>query len=239
MREKYGVDAPGVIRALALFGGAAAILIWPARAWLGQSAANVVTAVLAAYAVVFWTQCVWMLYSSAVGKHRLWLRTLDALSLHGDERVLEVGPGRGAVLVAAARRVPDGHLVGVDIWREQDQSGNGRDALIANARSAGVAERVEVLDGDMRQLPFPAGEFDVTLASLAIHNLPADDQAGAVTEMLRVLKPGGRLVIIDFRGGARYAAVLRAAGAERVQLSGRRWSMHPPVRVVTATAPHV
>jgi arsenite methyltransferase len=77
----------------------------------------------------------------------------------------------------------------------------------------------------------------VVLASQAVHNVPAADRAGAIREVLRVLVPGGRLVILDFQGTEGYAAVLRAAGAVDVRRSGRRWSLHPPVRVVTAAAP--
>jgi arsenite methyltransferase len=131
--------------------------------------------------------------------------------------------------------MPAGRLVGVDIWRAQDQSGNGSQALLANARAAGVADRVEALDGDMRKLPFPAGSFDLALAGLAIHNLPPGDRAGAVAELLRVVRPGGRIVILDFQGTSGYAGTLREGGAADVRASRRHWSMHPPVRIVTAT----
>jgi arsenite methyltransferase len=50
-----------------------------------------------------------------------------------------------------------------------------------------------------------------------------------------VVKPGGRVVILDFQGTSGYAEALRRAGAGEVQTSGLCWSMHPPVRVVTAT----
>ncbi len=236
MREKYGVDAPGVTRTFAILGTVAVLAIWPARAAL-QSWSVVVTVILALAAAMFWTQCCWMLFSSLVAKRRLWRRTLESLALRGDERVLEVGPGRGAVLLTAARHLPGGHLVGIDIWRAQDQSGNGRDALLANARSAGVADRVEVVDGDMRDMPFPDHAFDLALASVAIHNLPPADRGTAVAELLRVLKPGARLVILDFQGTASYLEALRHGGAEKVSISARNWSMHPPVRVITASAP--
>jgi len=236
MRERYGIDAPGIVRMFGVLGMVLAVLSAASfaltAAWWGAALGTL----LGLSALTFLVQCGWMLYSSLIGKRRLWRRTLDGLRPRGDEEVLEVGPGRGAVLVTAARMMQAGHLVGVDIWRAQDQSGNGADALLANARAAGVAGRVEALDGDMRKLPFPEDSFDLALAGLAIHNLPPGDRAGAVGELLRVVRPGGRIVILDFQATAGYAATLGDGGAD-VQVSGRHWSMHPPVRIVTATVP--
>lgn len=235
MRERYGIDAPGVVRIFALLGVVLAVLVYAAYALLDGWLRVVVVALLAIYLVDLWVQFGWMLHSSLVGKRRFWARELDRLELRGDERVLEVGPGRGAVLVSVAKRLPRGRAVGVDIWRQQDQSGNGPEALRHNARVAGVEDRIDVRDGDMRALPCADGEFDVVVASYAIHNLPAADQARAVAEIVRVLKPAGRVVIMDFRGTALYADVLRQSGAHGVRRSGLRWQLHPPVRVVTAS----
>ncbi|WP_163511558.1 class I SAM-dependent methyltransferase [Fodinicola acaciae] len=235
MRERYGIDAPGVVRAFALLGAAVTVLVVVAYALLDGWLRVVVVTLLGIYMVDCWVQLGWMLHSSLAGKRRFWARELDRLGLRGDERVLEVGPGRGAVLVQVAKRLPRGRAVGVDIWRQQDQSGNGPEALLSNARIAGVEDRIDVRDGDMRALPCEDGEFDVVVASFAIHNLPAGDQARAVAEIVRVLKPGGRVVIMDFRGTAHYADVLRRSGARSVRRSRLRWQLHPPVRVVTAS----
>ncbi|MFF5295966.1 class I SAM-dependent methyltransferase [Paractinoplanes globisporus] len=236
MREKYGIDAPGVVRTFAALGVVLTVVSGFVYALANAWWAYVIATVLLLTALTLLTQSLWMVYSSLVGKRRVWERALADLPLRGDERVIEVGPGRGAVLVTAARRIPSGRLAGVDIWRPQDQSGNGREALLANARAAGVADRVDAHDGDMRQLPFPDNDFDLALASLAIHNLPPADRAGAVTELARVVRPGGHIVILDFEATAGYADALRAAGASDVRVSGLHWSMHPPTRVVTAEA---
>jgi arsenite methyltransferase len=237
MMERYGVDAPRVVAVLGVLGLLCAVAALVVGVLLGGVVGAVLAGLLALWAAVFWVQTAWSVLGSLLGKRREWRRLLDGLALAGDERVLEVGPGTGPVLVEVARRVPFGRAVGVDLWRPGDQAGNSRAALVANAAAAGVGERVEVLDGDMRALPFADGTFDVVLASQAVHNLPAADRAGAVREVLRVLAPGGRLVILDFQATEEYATVLRAAGAADVRRSGRHWTMHPPVRVVTAAAP--
>jgi cyclopropane fatty-acyl-phospholipid synthase-like methyltransferase len=74
-----------------------------------------------------------MVWSSKVGKLRERERLLDAVPWRGDETVLDVGCGRGLLLTAAARRIPDGKVIGVDIWQEVDQSGNRPEATWANA----------------------------------------------------------------------------------------------------------
>src|SRR4051812_10840144 len=127
MRERYGIDAPGIVRMFAVLGAVLALLsaasFARAAAWWGAALGSL----FGLSALTFLVQCGWMLYGSLVGKRRLWSRTLRGLRPRGDERVLEVGPGRGAVLITAARLMQAGHLVGVDIWRAQDQSGNGAD----------------------------------------------------------------------------------------------------------------
>src|SRR5699024_7150603 len=94
-----------------------------------------------------------------------------ALPMMLKEKVLEVGCGRGLVLNAAAQRLTTGKAVGIDLWNERDQSGNHPDATRKNAAIEGVAEKVEIITGDARHIPFANNTFDVVVSSLAIHNI--------------------------------------------------------------------
>jgi len=186
-RPRYGVDAAPFPAVLATAG--AACFLAAARRRTGGTALAATGTVLLANAGVY-------LHTTLRGKLRIWERELDRVGLHGDEQLLDLGCGRGAVLIAAARRLPEGRAVGADLWT-RDQSGNSQDVTLANAAAAGVAGRVEVHTADMTALPFPDGSFDVVTSAMAIHNIPSPGRYRAVDEAMRVLRPGGQLLIAD------------------------------------------
>ncbi|MFI9244005.1 class I SAM-dependent methyltransferase [Streptomyces sp. NPDC053086] len=186
---RYGVDAPPLP---ALLGAAGtACLLAAGRRGPGRKTMATAGTVLLANTGIY-------LHTTLHGKRRVWRRELDNARLKGDERLLDLGCGRGAVLIEAARRLPRGRAVGVDLW-SKDQSGNRPEATLANAAAAGVADRVDVHTADMTALPFADGSFDIVTSALAIHNIPSSQgRYRAVDEAMRVLRPGGHLLIADF-----------------------------------------
>ncbi|MBB1157405.1 MULTISPECIES: class I SAM-dependent methyltransferase [Amycolatopsis] len=179
-----------------------------------------------------------MLHSSLRGKRRAREQQLDRLALRGDEVVLDLGCGSGLLLIGVAARLTTGRATGIDLWRTRDQAGSDRKTCLENAVRTGVADKIELVDGDMAKLPFPSGSFDLVTGCLSVHNLHPDSRrAECVSEAFRVLRPGGRLLLIDFSGTAQYARLAVEAGMTEVGRSGLLGGMFPPCRAVTATKP--
>ncbi|WP_036437488.1 class I SAM-dependent methyltransferase [Mycobacterium sp. URHB0044] len=179
--------------------------------------------------------------TTRVGKFEAWAQILEGLGLRGDETLLDLGCGRGAVLLAAAKLLPEGRAIGVDIWRA-DQTDNSPTNTLANAALEGVADRVEVHTADITDLPFDDDRFDVIVSSLVVHNIPTNaGRAKAISEAARVLRPGGRLVLADLWATRRHVRQLRELGwtdVARRDLGWRMWwGPGMGTHLITATKP--
>jgi SAM-dependent methyltransferase len=240
-RADYGIDAPGVGRAL-FIGGAAAIVAGIVLYLLLNASQSPAAIGLLIWGVSAGCLCLIgaaiMVWSSKVGKFRIRDRLIDSIEWHGNEKVLDVGCGHGLLLIAAAKHLKNGKAIGIDIWSLVDQGNNRPEATIENAEIEGVADRVEVRDGDARHLPFEANSFDVIVSSLVIHNIR--DRAGrdqAIREIARVLKPGGRVAIHDMLHLNDYAQVLRESGASDIHFSEKIFLFSVFTRIVMAHKP--
>lgn len=227
----YGIDAPLVPLLMGL--GVLACIGIAAFAHLPQWWTS--AAILAVILSLF-------LHTTLRGKFVVWSAMLEAQPWRGDEQILDMGCGRGAVLLMVAACVPRGRATGVDIWSNKDQSGNGITVAAANAVAEGVAGHVDLKTADMRELPFADHSFDMIVSSLAIHNINvAAGRYQAIEEAWRVLRPGGRLLIADIGKSRQYQTRLLALGAEvdRRGLGWRMWWGGPwvPTMLVTARKP--
>jgi SAM-dependent methyltransferase len=236
-RARYGVDAPPALFGLA--SGSVLLIAATVGAAVPAGWWALIPGIMSLY---FLTSTILYLHTTTRGKFAVWQDVLDALAPRGDERVLDLGCGRGAVLIAVAKRLPAGRATGADLWRSVDQSGNAPEVTRANAEIEGVADRVELDTADMTALPYPDASFDLVVSSMAIHNIhPAPGRLTAVDEALRVLRPGGRLAIADIAAARSYARHLTGRGLTPATrpLGWRMWWGGPwlPTLLVTATKP--
>lgn len=115
--------------------------------------------------------------------------TLDRIGLQPGQRVLEVGPGPGRLLIPAARRVlPGGEVVGLDIQPGMIEK------LRARAARKGVSNLAAVW-GDATQSQFPPNRFDVVYLCTVLGEIP--NRQAALKECYTALKPGGVLSITE------------------------------------------
>ncbi len=234
----YGQDAPDLLRGYLCKGTEliiAGMLVgwmtrcrrWSVLVWVGRCLQPIGW---------FWlVRGLIMIWSSRVVK--VWAANdlLGALDLQGNEIVLDVGCGRGLLLIKAAKRLVSGRAIGIDLWSVVDQGNNTREATLLNARIEGVLDRVEVHDGNMCDLSFLTdGSIDVVVASKSIHNIPTrGGRRQAIAEIVRVLKPEGKVALMDIFLIGELAEHLRACGMQEVTISPPNRLAYPPLWVVT------
>jgi ubiquinone/menaquinone biosynthesis C-methylase UbiE len=147
-------------------------------------------------------------------------RTLDRIGLKPGDRVLEVGPGPGRLLIPAAARVlPGGEVVGLDVQQGMIDRLKQRAVEIHN---------LTALLGNAEGMSFDSASFDVAYLAMVLGEIP--HREAALAECFRVLRPGGRLSITEmaadphFQSRATLTRLATAAGFEQPSIVGRPYS---------------
>ncbi|MFZ0803516.1 MAG: class I SAM-dependent methyltransferase [Terriglobales bacterium] len=234
----YGIDAPGVVRNLFIAGVLLLVLssIFPVLRlgpviFLWKPGAYVT-------GILCLIEGVLMIIYAKHGKFLHRDRMLGMLNWKGDEQVLDVGTGRGLLMIGAAKKLTTGKAVGIDIWSTKDLSGNAMEKTLRNADLEGVRNKIDVQSGDASAMKFPDASFDVVVSNLCIHNIPS--RAGrdqACREIIRVLKPGGKAIISDFIKTGDYVKAFKAAGAVTSRTGLDFLRAFPPHRIIEVQKP--
>jgi ubiquinone/menaquinone biosynthesis C-methylase UbiE len=117
--------------------------------------------------------------------------TLDLSNIQPGEQILEVGCGTGSLTLAArARAGQQARVIGIDVAPDMLE--------MARRKAAKAGVDIQFQLGRIEAIPFPDGQFDLVLSSLMLHHIHGDTgKQQGLTEVLRVLKPGGRVLIVD------------------------------------------
>jgi ubiquinone/menaquinone biosynthesis C-methylase UbiE len=126
----------------------------------------------------------WLLFSPS---HRVLIRRIREVAGDRPLKILDVGCGTGVFATKVRAALPEMEVCGVDLVSEMLHKGRPRWRLDPG--------HVFPVRGDSERLPFGSGSFDIVTCANSFHHYPRQDRA--VVEMRRVLKPGGRLMIID------------------------------------------
>ncbi len=174
------------------FGGGVALISFP------RLSMSIVAFVLMLCGLLMVLVSTSYLYYVKLGKFHRRDRMISMIDWKGNEKVLDIGTGRGLLMIGAAKKLTPGKSIGIDIWNAGDMHSNTYQNTMRNAELEGVLEKVEVRNEDVRNMSFPNDTFDVVLSNLCIHNIPTKDgREKACREIARVLKPNGTAIIAD------------------------------------------
>jgi arsenite methyltransferase len=234
----YGVDKPELLRGLAMTGlviiavglsqfialrdgeTEVAVLLLLICLWLGAM-------LLLAAGSMYW--------SSKTGKHAFAVKMIEELNWQGKERVLDVGCGRGLLTILAARKAPQGQVIGIDIWSQEQLSENTKEAATANADAENVFGRVYFDDGDVTNLRYAPNSFDKIISSFCLSAVsPSEQRKEALLNLVKLLRPGGEIAILDTLYASEYQKVFEEQRLENIRLSPVQFLFCLPARYILA-----
>jgi len=231
-KANYGIDAPDVIRNLFIASAAGFIIAFGVpdisigRVNFSMSGFNWM-------GICCGITGLWMLLYSTFFKLRHRDRILNMINWKGSENVLDIGTGRGLLMIGAAKRLTTGKSTGIDIWNAEDLTSNKMENTLKNAEIEGVRDKVEVRNDNAINMSFDDNTFDVIISNLCLHNIyNIDDRKKACIEIARVLKKGGTAIISDFKHIKEYKENFDAAGMNTKLFKANYIMTFPPLPVL-------
>lgn len=228
----YGIDAPHVIRNL---------IIFSVIGFLGPIFFPIIKIgpVIIAISGFLWMgiacglMAVWMILYSVYGKLKHRDRILNMIDWNGSEMVLDVGTGRGLLVIGAAKRLTTGKAIGIDIWNTEDLTKNKMENTLDNVVLEGVKEKVEIKNDNAIQMSFANNTFDIVISNLCLHNIyNSEDRKKACSEISRVLKNGGVGIISDFKHINEYRNNFAQSGLKTKILPASYFTTFPPLAIL-------
>lgn len=230
----YGIDAPKVIRNLLIIGTLLLLcsllpsdLLPPVTSFLHNSALAPAISLMIAGSLMY--------AYAKFGKLKHRDRILTLHEWTGKEQVLDVGTGLGLLMIGAAKKLTTGKSYGIDIFNTYDLSDNSNKQAKINAELENVTQKVEILKENILKTNFTDNYFDLILSNLCLHNLyKADERKQACKEIFRILKPGGKAIISDFKKTGEYRTIFEELGMTVEKAGTYFFDTFPPLTIIIA-----
>lgn len=165
---------------------------------------------------------------AGTGQERVRAQVLDSIALQDTDRVLDFGTGSGALGIAAARRLKSGRVIALGETASNE-------AAREQAKAESVAEKIRFESLALPKFAYPDANFDAVVSSRALNALEkVKEREQAVSEMVRVLKPGGRIAIHEIVDADDYARMLSKEKLSDVSVVRANLPLGLGGRIVTA-----
>jgi ubiquinone/menaquinone biosynthesis C-methylase UbiE len=129
-------------------------------------------------------------------QEKVWKKITGLSDLQGSEKILDVGCGMGRASIRFAKQLTTGRVIGIDLFG--GVSGTSPEPARRNAKIEGVADKVEFKHGNILNTRFKNNTFDIVNAGSVLHEIHSqENQQKAMQEIYRVLKPGGKFVMLE------------------------------------------
>lgn len=223
---RYGIDAPGALKKC-LLGMCTSLCtaLLALKYMTGYSFWG--TLIFALFCIIIFLFCLYPFIAIIFGSIFLKFRERDWLISHlhitGSEKILDVGCGRGLLIIALAKKLTSGKAFGLDIWSHDDQTGNGKEATLKNIQTEHVENNTELVTADARTMPFENNTFDIIVSSWALHNIYSQEERfKALVEIDRTLKSNGQIAILDIDYAQEYEIFFKKMNYKNVSKLGPR-----------------